>query len=81
MTCNKMPNTGLSIYSADFACEDRQKAMTCHETSACDFASWPIAMAYVPMQRWERPYDPKKGLQAGTIFRSLELPFSGGGCR
>ncbi|MDO5415056.1 MAG: spore coat associated protein CotJA [Bacillota bacterium] len=39
-----------------------------------------LAMAYVPMQPWEEPYDPCMGLQAGTIFPSLLFPFEGGGC-
>ena len=38
----------------------------------------PIAMAYVPMQRWEQPYDLERGFNTGTIFPSLDLPFTGG---
>lgn len=45
-----------------------------------DFESWPVGMAYVPMQCWEEPFDLAKGLRAGTIFPSLRLPFRGGGC-
>ena len=41
----------------------------------------PIAMAYVPMQRWETPYEPAEGLENGTIFPSLNLPFLGGSRR
>lgn len=35
----------------------------------------PLAMAYVPWQRWKETYDPCRGLQAGTIFPELYLPF------
>lgn len=35
----------------------------------------PLAIATVPMQQWETPYDPQKGLKQGTIFPSLDLPF------
>lgn len=40
-----------------------------------------LAIATIPMQQWETPYEPKKGLQQGTIFPSLDLPFyvTGGG--
>ena len=43
----------------------------------------PIAMAYVPWQKWENIYEPCKGLEHGTIFRDLDKPFMwrGGRCR
>ena len=37
----------------------------------------PVAMAYVPMQRWERVYEPERGLKEGTMFPELNLPFKG----
>jgi hypothetical protein len=37
----------------------------------------PLAMAYVPFQRWEPLYDPCRALQRGTVFPSLDLPFCG----
>lgn len=41
----------------------------------------PIAMAYVPWQKWEKIYDIQKGFQQGTIFEKLDKPFRGkGGC-
>lgn len=41
-----------------------------------------VAIATVPMQPWETPYDPAKGLKQGTIFPCLDLPFyvTGGEC-
>ena len=41
----------------------------------------PIAMAYVPMQRWNQVYDMSRGLTRGTIFPELDLPFVIGRCR
>jgi hypothetical protein len=43
------------------------------------FTTQPIsyAMAYVPFQSWEQPYDPAVGLQRGTIFPGLDKPFLG----
>lgn len=35
----------------------------------------PLAIAIIPLQRWETPYDPSRGLQQGTIFPCLDLPF------
>lgn len=37
-----------------------------------------LAMAYVPDQPWETPYDVNEGLDRGTIFPSLDKPFLGG---
>ena len=41
--------------------------------------SMPIAMAYVPWQKWQDIYEPCKGLEHGTIFRELDKPFLGKG--
>ncbi len=35
----------------------------------------PLAMAYVPMQQWERTYDLDVALDRGTIFPELDLSF------
>ncbi len=37
----------------------------------------PLAMAYVPMQKWGELYAPAVGLERGTIFPDLDLPFIG----
>lgn len=42
--------------------------------------SMPLGMAYVPWQRWNCVYDVNQGIQAGTIFPELELPFTGKKC-
>jgi hypothetical protein len=36
-----------------------------------------LAMAYVPIQMWETPYDNMMALSRGTIFPSLDKPFTG----
>lgn len=37
----------------------------------------PLAMSYTPMQKWENIYAPEVGLDRGTIFACLDLPFVG----
>lgn len=74
----KEPYIGMPIYLEDCGCgdmDDMQPDQTCMDSC---FENWPLAMAYVPMQPWEKIYDPAEGLQAGTIFPSLDLPFLGG---
>lgn len=34
-----------------------------------------LAMAYVPVQRWEKPMGAAEALNRGTAFRSLVKPF------
>jgi len=40
-----------------------------------------LAMAYVPDQMWETPYEVTEGIHRGTLFPSLDKPFLGGGNR
>lgn len=37
----------------------------------------PLAMAYVPMQKWRNVYDADVALERGTLFSELDLPFIG----
>lgn len=37
----------------------------------------PLAMAYVPIQRWRQLYDAEVGIERGTIFKELDKPFIG----
>lgn len=58
-----------------------QDSAQCPDTSARDLEQQhPIAMAYVPWQQWQTPYQPGRGLEQGTIFPALDLPFSYGRC-
>lgn len=38
----------------------------------------PLAMAYVPPQKWTIVYDNEEALRAGTLFPALHLPFERG---
>lgn len=39
--------------------------------------SLPLAMSYVPDQRWRKVYAPDVGFERGTVFAELDLPFIG----
>ena len=51
----------------------------CREAASIDEALIPkdaaLAMAYVPVQRWEKPMGAAEALNRGTAFRSLVKPF------
>ncbi len=44
--------------------------------------TFPLAMAYVPMQQFQSMYELDEALQNGTVFPELNKPFMGwkGGC-
>ena len=66
------PAFGMSPY------EDRIGGMhTCEDR----IGGMPIAMAYVPWQRWKQTYSLEQALNRGTIFPELDLPFVMGRCR
>ena len=46
-----------------------------------DICDGPIAMAYVPWQKWQALYEAEKGFCRGTIFAELDKPFEGTGGR
>lgn len=39
--------------------------------------NFPVGMAYVPWQNWQNVYSHDVGLNRGTIFPDLDLPFLG----
>ena len=45
------------------------------------FERFPIAMAYVPWQKFDKSFSLCHALKAGTIFPCLEKPFCGKGGR
>lgn len=48
-----------------------------YETSTGRFPErTPLAMAYVPCQQWGETYSVEKGLERGTVFPELDLPFA-----
>jgi len=48
---------------------------------ACEnINTFPIAMAYVPMQTFQTTFDLNHGLEVGTIFPELHKPFCGKRC-
>lgn len=60
---------------------NNQGTMPCHK--ADPLSDMPLAMAYVPWQRWQNLFDADRGFHCGTIFQELHKPFehAGGGCR
>ena len=55
----------------------RQPCSDMSEFACQPLCKLPIAMAYVPMQSWEKPFKENIALARGTIFPSLDLPFIG----
>jgi hypothetical protein len=55
----------------------------CNKDDRCDKDDFecvdklPLAMAYVPFQKWRKVLDASAGLAAGTIFEELYKPWYG----
>jgi hypothetical protein len=45
--------------------------------SSNPLTGFPLAMAYVPYQKFEDLNEPCKALEQGTLFRALYMPFYG----
>ena len=54
---------------------------TTPESMQCCIDGMPLAMAYVPRQKWQNIYENSKAVMRGTIFSDLDLPFKGAGNR
>lgn len=57
--------------------EESEPVMSCPVVTGAFPKSTPLAMAYVPFQTWEEPYDEETALCRGTIFAALDKPFIG----
>lgn len=63
-----------------FCCDKPKKESSCEDLISLKHSpvnDLPLAMAYVPMQRFEDLYCPSDALNAGTLFKKLDLPFLG----
>ena len=40
-------------------------------------SQFPLAMGYVPWQKFSTPYEPEKAFSRGTLFPELDKPFAG----
>lgn len=73
--------TPIMPASADSAISPAMMPPLCTNVREDRMSGMPIAMAYVPWQRWKQTYSLEQGLNRGTIFPELDLPFVMGRCR
>lgn len=74
----KLQETLLDKLFADKAeAESNDEAMDCAMPEGTLPKTLAYAMAYVPFQQWETPYDSEVALSRGTIFPCLDKPFIG----
>ena len=59
-------------------CQPMNRPMPAQAAPACEnINTFPIAMAYVPMQTFQTTFDLNRSLEVGTIFHELHKPFCG----
>jgi len=62
-------------------CQPMNRSMPAPAAPACEnISTYPIAMAYVPMQTFQTTFDLNRSLEVGTIFPELHKPFCGKRC-
>ena len=65
----------------DVFCVHPQMTQSYNKASECPsnecLEKLPLAMCYVPMQKWGTVYDPDVALERGTLFPDLDFPFLG----
>ena len=73
--CTEKPKSDCNVHiHKEYHCH-------CPNTPSFPLKEMPIAMAYVPWQKWQKIYDVCEGFQRGTIFSELDKTFHGkGGC-
>lgn len=72
------PYVGMPIYLDDEDICDIDEYPGNDNLCESTFEDWPLAMAYVPWQQFNKIYAPKDAFMYGTIFSELNLPFLGG---
>ena len=75
--CGCRQTTDYGRYSSTQYVSRPQATPCCDREDSLD--GMPLAMAYVPWQRWRNLYDSNKGFHRGTIFQELDKPFCGKG--
>lgn len=58
---------------------DQKNVENSNKNCCSTFGRAPLAIAYVPMQQWDKTYKLDIALQKGTIFPELSMPFTGKG--
>ncbi len=79
MPCQCQNQTPIMPLSASLNSSVSPAFNTC--VSEDRLSGMPIAMGYVPWQKWKQTYSLEQGLTRGTIFPELDLPFVMGRCR
>lgn len=85
MSNYRMNNRSMNTRSVPYRNQTNCTAEPCTKVMTTQKIHWgdlPVAMAYVPMQKYGKVFEPSKALQMGTIFPELCKPFcgKGGGC-
>ena len=77
---------GYPVSHTDLTVSSSENTVFCDKTIENDFqnpsstpvlAGSPLAMAYVPYQKFEELNEPAKALECGTLFQALYKPFYG----
>lgn len=73
-----MPIKLGNINNHSYKCCDNSQSEPNGNLGKISLDDLPLAMSYVPIQKWNSTYPLSMALDRGTIFPELDLPFKGG---
>ncbi len=73
-----MPIKLGNINNPSYKCCDNNHMESNGDLGKIALDDLPLAMSYVPIQKWNNTYPLSRALDRGTIFPELDLPFKGG---
>lgn len=76
-----MPGMGMNQPGMTMPQGGCQGSVRCPGSVIGNIEGCPVGIGYVPWQQWKQPYNMELGLERGTIFPELDLPFEKGRCR
>ena len=69
------------LHGTDCGCTSGSGSLVREIYRHLEMSGAPLAMGYVPDQRWSETYSLQRGLHVGTLFPELHKPFCGKGGR
>ena len=75
--CDQAPRRGACMNPRARTMLENERMSGCDSRKTWGLHGYPLASVFAPLQEWKNLYDNEIGLDKGTIFEELYLPFLG----